>query len=70
MVRAIVHKEDDRVLLEVSNDDPEVEGLKDGDILRLTIGKSPREDISQAEFEALVDRIIDENMEALEYLGR
>lgn len=70
MVRAVVHREGDRVLFEVSADAPEIEDLKDGQILRLDISSPKRGDVSDEEFMRIVDRVIDENREALEYLAK
>ncbi len=70
MVRAIVRKEGDRVLFEVSPEDPEIKALQEGQELQLTIGTATRRELSDAEFEAMIDRLIDENREALEYLAQ
>lgn len=70
MVRAIVRKENDRVLFEVSADEPDVKALQEGQELQLTIGTLMHKDGSDSNFDAVVDRMIDEHREALEYLGR
>ncbi len=70
MVRAIVHRDGDRVLFEVSANSPEVEGLQDGQELQLTIGEDAPRDMSDDEFDAMIDRLIDENRDALEYLAQ
>jgi ribosomal protein L21E len=70
MVRVIVHKEDDKVLLEVISGEREISGYEDGQEIFLTIQTDSSKEMSDAEFNAMVDRIIDENREALDYLAQ
>lgn len=70
MVRAIVHKEGDRVLFEVSRDAPEAQGLQDGQEIVVNIGSRTVHGMTDEEFVKMVDEIIDEDREALEYLAQ
>jgi hypothetical protein len=69
LVRAIVHRDGDRTMLEVVSNDPEVIDLKEGQEVLLTIKAGAPREISDDEFDAIVDRIIDEHREALDYLA-
>ena len=70
MVRAIVHKEGDRVFLEVAANDPKVSQLRDGEELNVTIGEPASTGMSDDEFDAMVDRLIKEHRDALDYLAQ
>jgi hypothetical protein len=70
MVRAIVHKEGDRVLFEVSHDAPEARNLQDGQEIVVTFGPPTAHEMTDEEFVDMVDQIIDEDREALEYLAQ
>lgn len=68
MVRAIVHKEDDRYLLEISSAEGEEAGLEDGQELMVSF-KPIRVEMTEEEFDVMVRRIIEEHREALDYLA-
>lgn len=68
MVRAIVHKEGDRYMLEVSEAEGIEAGLEDGQEIAFTFERL-RHGMTEDEWNAMVTRIIDENREALEYLA-
>lgn len=70
MVRAVVHKEGDRVLFVVSGDDSELGELEEGQEVHLAITSNEPEEVSDEAFDAMVDRLIDKNRDALEYLAQ
>lgn len=70
MVRAIYHKDGDKVVLEVISGDREISGYEEGQELSLTIDTENPKGMSDDEFKAMVDRIIDEHREALDYLAQ
>lgn len=70
MVRAIVRKEGNRVYLEVAPNDPQVVELQDGEELNVALDKSDAQAISDNEFDAIVDRLIKEHRDALDYLAQ
>jgi hypothetical protein len=70
MVRAIVHKEGDRVILEVSAEDARSAGLEDGQELELNLPSRNRTNDLDPEIRAIATRIIREHREALDYLAK
>lgn len=70
MIRAIVHKEGDRVYLEVPANDPTVVDLKNGEEIDVAFDTSTSVEMSDDEFDAMADRLIKEHREALDYLAK
>lgn len=70
MVRAIVHKEDGRTLFVVSETNPELGALEDGQEVQLAITPNEPEEMSDKDFDAMIDRLIEKNRDALEYLAQ
>jgi hypothetical protein len=70
MVRAIVHKEGDRVLIEVSAEDARIAGLEDGQELELNLPATSRGNDLDPRIKAIATRIIREHRDALDYLAQ
>lgn len=70
MVRAIVHKEEDRYLLEVSITEGEKAGLEEGQELELDLPTQQADTVLDPRIRAIATRIIREHREALDYLAK
>lgn len=70
MVRAIVHRDGERVYLEVPANDPKVVGLENGDEVDVAFDRQKSREMSDDEFDAMVDRLIKEHRDALDYLAQ
>lgn len=70
MVRAIVRKEEDRYLLEVSITEGEKAGLEEGQELELDLPVHQTDAFLDPEIRAIATRIIREHREALDYLAK
>ena len=70
MVRAIVHKEGERVYLEVPADDPKVVELENGEEVNVAFDKREPREMSDDEFDAMVHRLIKDHRDALDYLAQ
>jgi hypothetical protein len=70
VVRAIVHKEDERYLIEVSSEDGDLAGLRDGQELELDLPQPQQASGLDPEIRAIATRIIREHREALDYLAQ
>jgi hypothetical protein len=70
MARAIVHKEGDRVLIEISAEDADAAGLEDGQVMEIPLPMSDVGDQLDPEIKAIAKRIIREHRDALDYLAQ
>jgi hypothetical protein len=70
VVRAIVHKEGDRVLIEISAEDAHAAGLHDGQELEIPLSASNSGNKLDPKIEAIARRIIREHDDALDYLAQ
>lgn len=70
MVRAIVHKENDRYLIEVSAEDGKLAGLRDGQELALDLPQGQEASNLDPKIKTIATRIIRDHREALDYLAQ
>lgn len=70
MVRAIVHKEEGRYLLEVSVSEGDKAGLVEGQELELDLQVRNSDAVLDPKIKAIATRIIREHREALDYLAK
>ena len=70
MVRAIVHKEVGRYLLEVAVSDGDRAGWLEGQELELDIPTQEPDAVLDPRIKAIATRIIQEHREALDYLAK
>jgi uncharacterized protein YrzB (UPF0473 family) len=65
VVRAIVHKDGDRTTFEVTGGNSNFGELQDGQEVQLAIVPDQPDD----EFDAMIERLIEKNRDALDYLA-